>query len=112
MDRVKKLVRLTPEVADQLREIAGKLNISENEAVARAISHYYLSLKGEENQTISGAIVPILEYQRVRDRLEQAVYKVGELQGQLQAKEELITELRNRIKDLQAKPRRKWWRFW
>ena len=112
MDRVKKLVRLTPEVADQLREIAGKLNISENEAVARAISHYYLSLKGEESQTVSGAIVPISEYQRVRDRLEQAMYKVGELQGQLQAKEELITELRNRIKDLQAKPSRKWWKFW
>ncbi len=112
MNRVKKLIRLTPEVADQLREIASKLNISENEAVARAISHYYLSLKGEENQTVSGAIVPISEYQRVRDRLEQAMYKVGELQGQLQAKEELITELRNRIKDLQAKPSRRWWKFW
>ena len=112
MDRVKKLVRLTPEVADQLREIAGKLNISENEAVARAISHYYLSLKGEENQTVSGAIVPISEYQRVRDRLEQAMYKVGELQGQLQAKEELIAELRERIKELRAKPAKKWWKLW
>ncbi len=112
MDRVKKLVRLTPEVADQLREIAGKLNISENEAVARAISYYYLSLKGEENQTVSGAIVPISEYQRVRDRLEQAMYKVGELQGQLQAKEELIAELRERIKELRAKPAKKWWEFW
>ncbi len=112
MDRVKKLVRLTPEVAGQLREIASKLNISENEAVARAISHYYLSLKGEENQTVSGAIVPISEYQRVRDRLEQAMYKVGELQGQLQVKEELIAELRERIKELQAKPSRRWWEFW
>jgi len=112
MDRVKKLIRLTPEVADQLREIAGKLNISENEAVARAISHYYLSLKGEENRAVSGAIVPISEYQRVRDRLEQAMYKVGELQGQLQVKEELIAELRERIKELQAKTSRRWWEFW
>ncbi len=112
MDRVKKLIRLTPEVADQLREIANKLNISENEAVARAISHYYLSLKGEENQTVSGAIVPISEYQRVRDRLEQAMYKVGELQGQLQVKEELIAELRERIRELQSKPSRRWWEFW
>jgi chromosome segregation ATPase len=112
MDRVKKLIRLSPEVADQLKEIASRLSISENEAVARAISHYYLTLKGEENQTVSGSIVPISEYQRVRDRLEQAMYKVGELQGQLKVKDELIEELKNRIRELQAKPSRKWWEFW
>ncbi len=112
MSKVKKLVRLSPEVADQLKEIAGKLNISENEAVSRAISHYYLSLKGEEQQTISGAIVPFSEYQKTQEQLKQALYKVGELEGSLKVKEELIAELRDRIAELKAKPSRKWWEFW
>lgn len=109
MSKVKKLVRLSPEVAEQLREIAGKLNISKNEAVSRAISHYYLSLKGEENQTVSGAIVPFSEYQKTQEQLKQALYKVGELEGSLKVKEELIAELRDRIAEMKAK---KWWEFW
>ena len=111
MGRILKNFRLSDETIKELREIAQTLGISETEAVSSAIHSFYLQLKGEEEGK-SGAIVPVSEYKRVRDRLEQAMYKVGELQGQLQAKEELITELRNRIKDLQAKPSSRWWKFW
>ncbi len=111
MGKVKKNFRLSEDIAEELQTIAQTLGISETEAVSRAIHHYYLSMKGEEQSSVSGAIVSMSEYQRVRDRLEQAMYKVGELQGQLQAKEELIMELRNRIEELRARPK-KWWEFW
>ena len=111
MKKRAKTYRLTEETLRELKEITQALNITETEAISRAIHSFYLQLKGEEEGT-SGAIVPVSEYKRVRDRLEQAMYKVGELQGQLQAKEELIAELRERIKELQAKPTKRWWEFW
>ena len=111
MKKKAKTYRLTEETLRELKEITQVLNITETEAISRAIHSFYLQLKGEEEGK-SGAIVPVSEYKRVRDRLEQAMYKVGELQGQLQAKEELIAELRERIKELQAKPTKRWWEFW
>jgi len=111
--KIARTYRLSEEILGELREIAQTLGISETEAVSRAVHSFYLSLKGEEQRAVSGAIVPISEYQRVRDRLEQAMYKVGELQGELKAKEELIAELRNHIKEFQeAKPVKRWWEFW
>jgi len=104
--------RLSDEILGELREIADTLGISETEAVSRAIHSFYLSLKGEEQATVSGAIVPFSEYQKTQDQLKQALYRIGELEGTLKVKEELISELRNRIKELQAKPSRKWWEFW
>ena len=111
MGRILKNFRLSDETLGELQTIAQTLGISETEAVSRAIHFFYLQLRGEEQSSVSGAIVSMSEYQRVRDRLEQAMYKVGELQGQLQAKEELIMELRNRIAELRARPK-KWWEFW
>lgn len=119
MEKIKKLVRLTPEIAEQLREIAGLLNISENEAVSRAITHYYMSLKQEREASISGNLIPLSKYEELQDQVRKLVYKVGELQGRLEekdnlvkSKDELISELRRQIEELKAKPQKKWWRFW
>lgn len=111
MGKVKKNFRLSEDIAEELREIAQTLGISETEAVSRAIHSFYLRLRGEEQSSVSGAIVPLDKYERVQAQLSQALYKVGELEGQLQAKEELIAELRERIAELRARPK-KWWEFW
>ena len=112
MGKVKKNFRLSEDIAEELREIAQTLGISETEAVSRAIHSFYLSMKGEESGAVSGAIVPFAEYQKAQDQLKQALYRIGELEGQLKVKEELIQELRETIKELRAKPVKKWWEFW
>ncbi len=103
--------RLSEETLRELQEIAQTLGVSETEAISRAIHHFYLSLKGEEEGYTSGAIIPFAEYQRAQDQLKQALYRIGELEGTLKAKEELIAELRERIKELRARPK-KWWKLW
>jgi len=110
--KVARTYRLSGEILRELREIATTLGVSETEAVSRAIHSFYLQLKGEEQASVSGSIVPFSEYQKTQEQLKQALYRLGELEGQLKVKEELIEELRNRIKELQAKPSRKWWEFW
>jgi len=117
--RTLKNFRLPDDVLRELREIANTLGISETEAVSRAIHSFYLSLKGEEQGTVSGAIVPFSEYQKTQERLSQALYRIGELEGVLKEREErlkekdgLIRELRERMKQLEAKPVKKWWEFW
>lgn len=112
MGKVKKNFRLSEDIAEELREIARTLGISETEAVSRAIHHFYLSMKGEEGGAVSGAIVPLSKYEQVQAQLSQALYKVGELEGKLEVKEEVIRELRNRIEELRARPSKKWWEFW
>lgn len=72
----------------------------------------YLQLKGEERKTVSGAIVPFSEYQKTQEQLQKAIYKLGELEGRLKEKDELIRELQERIKKLEAKPQKRWWEFW
>ena len=111
MGKVKKNFRLSEDIAEELQTIAQTLGISETEAVSRAIHSFYLSMKGEEQGAVSGAIVPLDKYERVQAQLSQALYKVGELEGILKTKEELIQELRNRIEELRARPK-KWWEFW
>ncbi len=112
MGKTARTYRLSEDILDELREIAQTLGISETEAVSRAIHSFYLQMKGEEQGAVSGAIVPFSEYQKAQDQLKQALYKVGELEGQLKVKEELIAELRERVKELKAKPSRRWWEFW
>lgn len=119
MKKEQKAFRLSDDIVAELREIAQTLNITETEAVSRAIHSFYLQMKGEEQVTVSGSIVPFSEYQKTQDQLKQALYRLGELEGRLRekeelvrSKEELIEELRNRIRELQAKPSRKWWEFW
>ena len=112
MGKVKKNFRLSEDIAEELREIAQTLGISETEAVSRAIHSFYLRLRGEEQSSVSGAIVPLSKYEQVQAQLSQALYRIGELEGTLKTKEELIQELRNRIEELKAKPSRRWWEFW
>lgn len=112
MGKTARTYRLSEDILSELREIAQTLGISETEAVSRAIHHYYLSMKGEESGAVSGAIVPFAEYQKAQDQLKQALYRIGELEGTLKTKEELIAELRERIAELRAKPSRRWWEFW
>ena len=112
MRKVARTYRISEEILGELREIATTLGVSETEAVSRAIHSFYLQLKGEEQVSVSGSIVPFSEYQKTQEQLKQALYRLGELEGQLKVKEELIEELRNRIRDLQAKPSRRWWEFW
>ena len=111
MGRILKNFRLSDETLGELQTIAQTLGISETEAVSRAIHHYYLSMKGEEQSSVSGAIVPFSKYEQVQAQLSQALYRIGELEGQLKVKEELIAELRERIAELRARPK-KWWEFW
>jgi len=111
MGKIARTYRLSEETLQELREIAQTLGISETEAVSRAIHSFYLSMKGEEQGAVSGAIVPLDKYERVQAQLSQALYKVGELEGKLEVKEEVIRELRNRIEELRARPK-KWWEFW
>jgi len=79
--------------------------VSETEVISRAIHNFYIKLKKEEQISVGGAIISFSEYYKVQEQLKQAMYKLGELQGQLHAKEELIAELR-------AKLVRRWWEFW
>lgn len=112
MGKTARTYRLSEDILSELREIAQTLGISETEAVSRAIHSFYLQLKGEESGAVSGAIVPLSKYEQVQTQLSQALYKVGELEGQLKVKEELIEELRERIKELKARPSKKWWELW
>lgn len=112
MSKTLKGFRLSEDTLRELKEVANTLGISETEAVSRAIHSFYLQLKGEEQGAVSGAIVPFSEYQKTQEQLKQALYKVGELEGSLKVKEELIAELRDRIAEMKAKPSRKWWEFW
>ncbi len=58
------------------------------------------------------SLVILSRCEQVQAQLSQALYRIGELEGQLKTKEELIAELRERIKELKARPSKKWWEFW
>jgi len=111
--RLKKTFRLTPEVANQLEEIAKKLNIAETEALARAITHYYLTLKGEEEGMVKGGLVPLSEYKSAQDKIAQLLYRVGELEGMLKERDRLVEEKDTRIRELKERVERlekPWWK--
>jgi len=117
--KIARTYRLPQDIIEELKEIANTLGISETEAVSKAIHILYLQLKGEEKNSFGGSIVPFSEYQKVQEQLKQALYKLGELQGRLEEKENLlktkedfIMELRKQIEELKTKPQRKWWEFW
>ena len=110
--KVARTYRLSQDIIEELKEIANTLGISETEAISRAIHILYLQLKGEEKNSFDSSIVPFSEYQKVQDQLKQAIYKLGELQGELKVKNELIHELRNQIKELKNTPQKRWWEFW
>lgn len=117
--KVARTYRLSQGIIEELKEIANTLGISETEVVSRAIHILYLQLKGEEKNSFSGSIVPFSEYQKVQEQLKQALYKLGELQGRLEekenilkAKEDFIMELRKQIEELKTKSEKKWWKFW
>jgi len=110
--KILKNFRLSEDIVKELEELAEIFGITETEVVSRAIHFLYLQTKGQESTSVSGSLVPFSEYQKAQEQLKQALYKLGELQGELKAKNELIEELRNRIKELQAKPSKKWWEFW
>lgn len=112
MRKVAKTFRLSQETLKQLKELSQLLGISETEIVSRAIHFYYISIKGEEKSIESGSIVPFSEYKKAQEQLKQAIYKIGQLEGQLKVKEELIKELKQRIKELQEKQSKKRWKFW
>lgn len=119
MSKSLKAFRLSEETLEELKEIAEVLGISETEVVSRAIHTFYLQLKGEEQVTVSGSIVPFNEYQKTQERLSQALYKIGELEGvlkerseRLKEKDNLIQELRKQIEEYRAKPIKRWWEFW
>ncbi|GAB6079018.1 hypothetical protein [Hydrogenobaculum acidophilum] len=138
MEKKLKNFKLTDDIIKELQEIASILNITETEVVSRAIHTMYLQIKSEEKSTISGAIVPLSEYQRVRDALDNIILKLGEAQGELnnkdkiiiekeriieekekqindkneiiKAKDETIQSLKNRLRDYMYK--KPWWKFW
>jgi len=116
MGKSLKAFRLSEETLEELKEIAEILGISETEVVSRAIHAFYLQLKREEQATVSGPIVPFSEYQKTQERLSQALYKIGELEGvlkerseRLKEKDSLIQELRTQIEQYRV---RRWWQFW
>ncbi len=138
MEKKLKNFKLTDDIIKELQEIASILNITETEVVSRAIHTMYLQIKSEEKVTVSGAIVPLSEYQRIRDALDNILLKLGEVQGELnnkdkiiiekeriieekekqindkneiiQAKDETIQSLKIQLKDYMYK--KPWWKFW
>lgn len=118
--------RLTDELIGELQAIAKKLNVSETEAIGKIIHMAYLQMFSEEKATMSGAIIPISEYNKVRDMLDQAFLKLGELQGKLEekdkriqekdqliaAKEDLIQEYKIRLDEITRNQNKKWWMWW
>lgn len=112
MSKILKNFRLSEDIVKELEELAEIFGITETEVVSRAIHFLYLQTKGQENTSVSGSLVPFSEYQEAQEQLKQALYKLGELQGELKAKNELIHELRNQIKELKATSQKRWWEFW
>lgn len=112
MSKILKNFRLSEDIVKELEELAEIFGITETEVVSRAIHFLYLQTKGQENTSVRGSLVPFSEYKKAQEQLKQALYKLGELQGELKAKNELIHELRNQIKELKATPKKRWWEFW
>ncbi|GAB6079017.1 hypothetical protein [Hydrogenobaculum acidophilum] len=121
MEKKTKNYRLSDETIAEIKDISNMLNITETEVVTRAVHMYYLSVKNEEQNFINGAIVPLAQYQEVRDRLEQVIYRLGEAQGEIkekdkiiQAKEEVIQFLKDQLNKQNEKleNRKRWWRWW
>lgn len=104
MRKKSKNFRLSYETIRELSEISQILGVSETEVISRAIHNFYIQLKGEEQISVGAAVVSFSEYHKVQEQLTQVMYKLGELQGQLQAKEELIAELKTKLN-------RRWWDF-
>ena len=105
MERKIKTYRFTEDIVKELQELTGRLNISETEAVARAIHYYYLSIVKDEETIKSNAIVSFDDYQKLQNQFSQALYRLGELEGSLkekdrtiEAKERLIEEKERMIK--------------
>ena len=84
MEKKLKTFKMSDENIRELRAIAEKLGITETEAVIRAVHYFYLSLSKEDESIKTGNIVSFEEYQSLQEKFTQAVYKIGELQGQLQ----------------------------
>jgi len=112
VSKILKNFRLSEDIVKELEELAEIFGITETEVVSRAIHFLYLQTKGQESTSVSGSLVPFSEYQKAQEQLKQALYKLGELQGELKAKNELIEELRKQIRELKAKPTKRWWEFW
>jgi len=112
VSKILKNFRLSEDIVKELEELSDIFGITETEVISRAIHFLYLQTKGQENISTGGSLVPFSEYQKSQEQLKQALYKLGELQGELKAKNELIHELRNQIKELKASSPKRWWEFW
>ncbi len=120
MEKKTKNYRLSEDTIREIQEISNMLNITETEVVTRSVHLYYKSLKKEDENLLTGAIVPFSQYQEIQNKLEQVVYKLGELQGEakekeriIEIKEEMIQFLKERINELEKKNlNKKWWQFW
>jgi len=105
--RVAKSFRLSDETVSRLKEIASMLNTTETEALAKAVRHYLLALKGEEEAIVRGGLVPLEEYKRARELIDNLLERIsnllqekGELKGQLEVKTALLEEKDKRIEEL------------
>lgn len=103
-----KTFRLSDETVSRLKEIASMLNITETEALAKAIRHYFLALKGEEEAIVRGGLVPLEEYKRTRELIDNLLERIsnllqekGKLKGQLEVKDALLQEKDKRIEELE-----------
>ncbi len=119
MTKIARTYRFSQEIIEELKKIVETMNVSETEVVSRAIHNLYLQIKGDEQNTVDGSIVSLAEYQRVRDMLDQIMYKAGELQGKLEEREniiklkdELIQEYKNILSEFQNRQNKKWWKWW
>ena len=119
MDRKMKAYRFTEQTENEIKEIAQRLSISHTEAIARAVHYYYLSLDTEEEAIKSNKLVRFEDYQRIEEQLRKALYRLGELEGAIKEKEQLISRLDEEkerlyrlIESQQNQNRKRFWEFW
>ncbi len=122
MQTTERVVKIPKELDVEIKELSKKLNISEDEVVARAIFHFYLSVEQNTEEFIKKWYVPISEYKRLtvdyeklRKSIENMQRRIRELELKLREKERLIKRIEEENKVLVeqlVERNRKWWVSW
>ena len=122
MQVAERVVRIPKELSYEIKELSEKLKISEDEVVARAIFHFYLSVEQNPEEFIKKWYVPVSEYkklsvdyEKLRKSVENMQKRIKELELKLREKKRLVKRLEeeNRVLVEQlVEKNRKWWVFW
>ena len=128
MERVAKTYRFPVEFIESLNELTRLLNVSETEAITRAVKFYIAFIKNEDDFVKQKAVVSVSEYMSMQEKMQgqiaQLLYKLGEVEGSVKEKDktiesqqELIKQFMEYVKNHQEKDKTKdkrtsFWFFW